>query len=335
MKILNFTQFCSQYFTQFDKKFEQKYHGTKFDGHTHVWDIKKSNEGILCSQAFHIHKILAIVDEHLKPDLDEQYPGMFHYARFIRSPALFQQPNHRLIENMIDEYYAQGYNMVKFWFAPRWRDYIKERHNLEPTLQGLADPILEPLFSELEDRNMRLLIHISDPDIWYEKKYLPESFYGAKQQHLDDLETIIQRHPKLIIQGAHLAAQPEHLSTLSRWLDLYPNFVADISSARWMAREFSKNPEVAREFIIKYAKRIFFGSDLSYGRDNGKENQRYFFTRYLTYLALFETSVRELPLPFPDPENNNQTVINGLDLPLSTLTQIYWQTPIAFFNAPE
>lgn len=329
---LSFQEFCKAFFTQFNTTFNPKYKKKKFDGHTHVWDIEQTKKCINFSKEFNISKILAIVDEDLKPKLDEEFPDMFYYARFIRSQILFQQDSKSALFDMIDEYYSQGYDIIKFWFAPRWRDYAKDRFNIEPSISGISDPIFEPLFSALEDRRLRLLLHTSDPDIWYEQKYQPASHYGTKVQHLKDLEAILQNYPNLTIQGAHLAAQPEHLDNISRWLDKFPNFTADLSSARWMAREFSKYPEKARNFIINYSDRIFFGSDLSYGRQNMVENKFYFYTRYLTYGALLETNVKSLPLPFQDPENNNRTVINGLNLPEDVLEKIYWTTPHKFFS---
>ena len=60
-------------------------------------------------------------------------------------------------------------------------------------------------------------------------------------------------------------------------------------------------------------------------QDRNEPISKYYITRYLTFQALLESSVRDLPLPFPDAENNNETVINGLDLPLDVLKKIYWE----------
>ncbi|MFX1259370.1 MAG: hypothetical protein ACFFAN_16060, partial [Promethearchaeota archaeon] len=58
----------------------------------------------------------------------------------------------------------------------------------------------------------------------------------------------------------------------------------------------------------------------------------YYRTRYFTFQALLESSIRDLSLPFPDPENDNNTKINGLDLPLDVLKKIYWENANKFFK---
>jgi predicted TIM-barrel fold metal-dependent hydrolase len=97
-----------------------------------------------------------------------------------------------------------------------------------------------------------------------------------------------------------------------------------------MARELGRYPEKAREFFIKHSDRILFGTDIV--QDRNKPISEYYQTRYYTFRALLETSVRNLPLPFQDPENDNNTKINGLDLPLDVLKKIYWENANKFFK---
>ena len=99
-----------------------------------------------------------------------------------------------------------------------------------------------------------------------------------------------------------------------------------------MAREFSYNPEETREFFINYQDRIFFGTDIVTGRSDREPIPGYYYLRYLSLLALLETDVRNLPLPLEDPENNNETVINGLDLPMKVLRKIYWENSKKYFK---
>lgn len=85
--------------------------------------------------------------------------------------------------------------------------------------------------------------------------------------------------------------------------------MTDHKRDRWIGRELSRNVEKSRDFIQRYQDRIFWGTDLSFGLTRGDSPEEYFITRYLTFHALLETKVRNLALPFPDPENDKELTI--------------------------
>ncbi|MFX1253859.1 MAG: amidohydrolase family protein [Promethearchaeota archaeon] len=305
-----------------------KYDGPKFDVHVHIDNSKDTEKLIRVAEAFNIRKSLGIIWEDEKDQISESFPDRFIFAKFFSFRGLITGKSKEILEEL-DTIYARGYPVVKFWFAPRWRDYVEREFKIKVNNLGLDDPLFEPLFSHMEDLGLSALIHVSDPDLWYESKYQPTSKYGTKEDHLQELETVIARHPKLKILGAHFGAQSEHLSNLGRWFDKYPNFYVDTSSARWMAREFAKQKDLVIRFFTKYADRILFGTDTVSSRSS--KNNQYLPSRYLTYQVLWETS-EIYPLPFPDPENNNGTQIIGLDLPLNILKKLYWENAQSFFS---
>jgi hypothetical protein len=100
-----------------------------------------------------------------------------------------------------------------------------------------------------------------------------------------------------------------------------------------MARELSKDVTKARDFLLKYSNRILFGTDLSANR-GGIE---YFGGRYIAQRYLWETAVRDEPLPFEDADTKDSggTFINGLDLPLSVLEKLYWKNAINVYGRPK
>jgi hypothetical protein len=97
-----------------------------------------------------------------------------------------------------------------------------------------------------------------------------------------------------------------------------------------MARELSKDVDKAREFLIRYSDRILFGTDLATYR----ENLEYFGARYRAQKLLWETAVRNEPLPFEDADTKatGGTFINGLDLPLKVLKKLYWDNAIQTYG---
>ena len=87
----SFEEFCDNYFDQFGLEHSVKYTGPKYDGHTHVWNVKQAKKGMEFSKQFNISKVLAIVDENLMPKLDDLFPDTFYFARFLRSKTLYQK----------------------------------------------------------------------------------------------------------------------------------------------------------------------------------------------------------------------------------------------------
>ncbi len=298
-----------------------KYNGPIFDAHTHIGEPDTLDKMVNIEEEFGITKQIAIV--HSKEGLvaaRERDPERFVFAKYLSLTDIA----HYNVEPVIDDISKtkeEGYVLAKTWFGPRWRDYIED----VPAGFRIDNPKLEPVFQALEDNDLPLLIHIADPDTYFELHYQDFSKYGTKEDNLDQLENVMERHPQVVFQIPHFGAQPEihRLPNLSSWLDRFPNIVIDTASSRWMARELSKDVQKAREFLIKYSDRILFGTDLSSNRGD----HEYYRGRYNAQRILWETDLCDEPLPFEDVDTKDTdgTFINGLDLPNEVLRKIYWE----------
>jgi len=264
-------------------------------------------------------------------EIRSQYPQRFVFARYLSLSDIA----HYRVDPVIDEINGmkeQGYSLAKSWFGPRWRDYIED----VPSDFSIDDSRLEPIFQTLEDNKIPLLIHVGDPDTYYSNQYRNTAKYGTKEDHLSQLERVLERHPGLMFQLPHLASQPEihRLPNLARWLDRFPNIILDTASSRWMARELSKDVGRAREFMLKYSDRVLFGTDLASYKEMEKRDYE---ARYVAQRALWESNTQGRPLPFTDPDTTKSggTIINGLDLPLSVLRKLYWKNAIRIYGMPE
>lgn len=275
-----------------------------------------------------------LVIAHLKEtrDIANQLPGQFVFAKYLstRDVVAFKINGVvREIKKMRDE----GFTLAKMWAAPGWRNYMQ---NLTSPFT-ISDPRLDPIFSTLEAEGYPLLFHVADPDTYYSTTYAKSAIYGSKEEHLNQLEKLIEKYSDLTFQLAHFGAQPEihRLPHLGKWFDQYPNIVVDTASSRWMARELSKDPKKARQFLIRYSKRILFGTDATLNRSPDEPNKRQstgnqlspYNRRFLAQRILWETKERKVPLPFPDPdtEAHGGTFINGLNLPKRVLADLYWR----------
>lgn len=258
---------------------------------------------------------------------DEKYPGRFIYAKYFSGSMRFVSG----VENLIKEIRVlkeEGYHLAKMQSAP----VMRGRTFASPEHLRMDDDDMARFFGAMKDENIPFILHLSDPDTYYETRYTDTKHYTSKERDLRELKGVLQKHSSMKLQFAHFAAQPEihRLDNLARWFDTYPNFNIDTSSARWMSRELSKDPEKAREFFTKYQDRILFGTDcVSWGPDRD-----YYEGRYLALRLLFETRSRKIPLPFTDSDtiNSGGTFINGLDLPENVLQKIYWDNAHTFYD---
>ncbi len=318
----------------FFKTIQRKYTGPVFDAHTHLGSVKEVRTMVKYEKRFNVKKIFGIVrDYENRKKLEKAFPDLFVYATFLSIREALQGDTKSSLD-FLEKAYEQGFTIGKLWFSPRWVNYFKSENfkiKFRPQDVHLNDPQLEPLFSMLEDLRFTLLIHVSDPDILYEKNYQPPSKYGVKKDHIDAFKNILETYPKLKIIGAHMASQPENLKQLDKWLDKYPNLHVDTGSAKWMVREFAYKKEEVIKFFKKHKNRILFGTDFVAGRKDREPIPGYYVNRFLSFQALFETDVESLQLPIPDPENDNNTKINGLDLSLDILSKIYWENSEKLF----
>lgn len=165
------------------------------------------------------------------------------------------------LENL-DEWHARGARMVKFWGAPRLRDYVVP--------MGLDPEQIVPFDSEwkiriaqrAESLGMMLMVHCADPDTWFQTMYADASKYGTKASQYESLERLLDA-TGMPCMAAHMGGWPEDLGFLSGLLDRHPKLIIDTSATKWMVRELSRHDSgVFSAFLERYRGRILFGSDI-------------------------------------------------------------------------
>lgn len=304
------------------------YKGPLFDAHTHVVDTEALELMVNVQSEFGVEKALLICHSlEAKMAAEERYPGRFIFAKYFSGAARFVdgiKPILDSISTMRDE----GYHLAKMQSAPVMRARV--RAGLD-SLRMDEDEMAQML-DALKDEGFPFLLHLSDPDTYYQSRYADRSQFSSKERDLAELEGVLSRHGDMRFQIAHFAAQPEihRLDNLARWFNTYDNFNVDTGSARWMARELGKNPEKARAFIIRYSDRIHFGSDcVAFNPEPS-----YYEGRLLALRLLLESDLRGEPLPFTDADtvDTGGTFINGLELPMDVLENVYWKNACRFYD---
>lgn len=70
----------------------------------------------------------------------------------------------------------------------------------------------------------------------------------------------VEQNPSLRIIGAHLGSMAHDVSEVARRLDRYPNFYVD--TAERFGDLFTQSSTTVRDFFVRYADRILYGTDV-------------------------------------------------------------------------
>jgi predicted TIM-barrel fold metal-dependent hydrolase len=212
----------------------------------------------------------------------------------------------------LDMFCNLGSRMAKFHMAPS----TMEKRGLR-----LDSPLLEPFFEAIIERKMGVMTHVGDPDTWYCAKYVDCGRFGTRDEHYATWSRVMERYPDIPWVGAHMGGNPENLPRLQSLLDRFPGLLLDCSATRWMVREISARRDEAREFFIRNADRILFGSDQVSGDDRGFD---FLASRFWAHRKLWETAyVGPSPIFDPDVPPDEQPMLRGLALPDDVLQKMY------------
>jgi hypothetical protein len=248
----------------------------------------------------------------------------------------------------IRAFHALGARVVKFWAAPRGRDYGREAG--EPGLLHLDAPMRIAAMETAASLGMVFMAHVADPDTWFATKYRDASIYGTKREHYEPLEVLADRFrvPWIV---AHMGGSPENLEFLTGLLERHDNIHLDTSAAKWMIRELGRHDRGALvEFFNRFRGRIHFGSDIvaedAHLQDGSKANEMLsranseseafdlYAGRYWALRTMFETN-HHGPSPIADPDLSmidperygpmDAPILSGKSLPAPLLRSIYFE----------
>lgn len=291
-----------------------RYRGPIIDAHVHVRPPERMRTFLEVAETYGIRTFMGIADRATLAACHEGMPGRIHGLvrqsyEDIGDTDRFRERTLAELQQCVDQGLVRG---CKFWFKPAFN-----------ARDGLYwdDPRLDHIFDFMADHRLVALVHIADPDIWFQRDYSDEAVYKSKADNYVQLENRLRSHRGMIVQAAHMGGDPEHLDHLDALLVNHPNLVLDLSATKWVARELSKKPEEAREFILKWADRLLWGSDLVVGRRSGMTAEDYA-SRYYVHRHLWEGD-GWLDSPIADSDADGPVRVAGLDLPEAVLEMIY------------
>ncbi|MBO8141735.1 MAG: amidohydrolase family protein [Firmicutes bacterium] len=291
------------------------------DIHAHSMAVDTAAPLYEAARLYGITRLAAIATLETGLELQKAYPETeiipFLDFTHVSDPGRFAEVNVGIVRRA----QAAGARLIKLWFAPRF---------IARTGLRLDDPRLDPIFAEIDRLGLGVLVHVSDPDVWFERVYTDRALYGTKADQYAQLVARLAAHPRIPFLAAHMGGDPEHLDHLAQLLEQYPNLYLDTSATKWIVRELGKQPDAARAFFQQFKDRILFGTDQVAIPD--PEPNRYT-SRYWIHTLFWETDT-VCPLPIEDPDSDGPPVLRGIDLPADVLPWIYYVNAQRVFGVP-
>ena len=144
----------------------------------------------------------------------------------------------------------------------------------------IDDPIFTPIFDFMTAEEIPIVMHLAEPlECWQplgENNSMTRYYTTHPEYHMygrDDYphhsvimaarDNLVARHPKARFIGAHLASLEYDVKEIAARFEQFPNFAVDTCGPARIVSLGKQNRDEVREFFIKYAGRIMYGSDRS------------------------------------------------------------------------
>ncbi len=190
---------------------------------------------------------------------------------------------------------------------------------------AVDDPRLDAVWATAADLGIPVTIHVADPVAFFRPLDRHNERYELLRAHpewhvaaaglppfetiLNELESLVARHPATVFIGAHVGCYAENLAWVSALLDRCSNFHVDIAMR---LDELARQPYTARRFVLRHRDRVLFGADLPAD-----------VPMYRVYYRFLETEDEHFPGPCGDAPGRCWP-LTGLGLPGDVLQDVYF-----------
>ena len=200
---------------------------------------------------------------------------------------------------------------------------------------GVNHPYFSDYWKYVEEIKIPITIHCVDP-LGYWSPGHPDDYrdLGTQEDFFQQPLEVMERHPNLQINFAHFFFMGPNLQRLGKLFDRYPNMHVDMAMGQEFLYYMSDNPDASREFCIKYADRIMYGTDIS-----ENNSLKHAWAKAETLRLFLETDeefdnlVYEAMGQEKQPGTNGRMKLRGLKLPQNVLDKIMWKNFEAFAGA--
>lgn len=215
----------------------------------------------------------------------------------------------------------EGFIGYKIWYGPYYRT-LKEGEKGFPYVD---DPANEAMFAKMEELGiLAASLHIADPNGPFGNRTSWCADPVEYWREISGLYHVLHRHPDLKLVAAHgawLVCQDAQIDYLRFLLSTFPNFHVDLA-ATFQYFNMVKYDNL-RDFMIEYADRILFGTDMGpLGTTEATQNRAAAYGR--CFQILESDDLVEGSFFGNEP-------IRGLNLPREVLEKIYYKNALRLY----
>jgi predicted TIM-barrel fold metal-dependent hydrolase len=324
----------------------------KIDSHVHI----NSDDGVFEDQAAADNFLLITlnVDHGDSANIKKQYDNASLSAKthpgkvFFGPTFLFDTAgwgtarwSKKAIAQLDEEISAPGVVTIKIW------------KNLGMTVRDRSgrfimvdDPGVAPVIRFIKSKGLPITGHLGEPrNCWLpfdEMTVSSDSSYYARnpqyhmyqhpeypsyEEQINARDHLLALNPDLTFIGCHLGSLEYNVDSLATRLDRYPNMAVDMSARIChLQYQSAKDRERVRNFCIKYADRLLYGTDVGYtGSNNPDGFKRSIHATWLDDWKYF-TSDDEMT------SNTFRGTFTGLQLPKNVVDKIYFENAVKWYK---
>ena len=231
-------------------------------------------------------------------------PTAYAYGSFFYP----QRPVDRLpagleLETQYEELMALGFDGIK----------MLETKAKEQKAFGLwvEEALFADFFARCEADGTHIVWHVADPDTFWDLSRIParhlakgwyygEGGYPSWERIYESVFRVLERHPGLNVTFAHFFFWSPWPEKLERLFARYENVSVDVTPGAEMYGFFRDNREVYRDFFIRHADRILYGTDVTFPSNSSNSARPEQVLRFLSTdreLTVVDIPTKGLGLP--------------------------------------
>lgn len=193
----------------------------------------------------------------------------------------------------------------------------------------LNDPAFAPMLDWLQETGFPVLWHVGDPPEFWDQRQVPrwardkgwwyDQSVPPKRQIDAEIAAVLERRPRLNLILPHFFFLSDQLDEAARLLERHPTFNLDLAPGVEMLHNFTKDRQRTREFFIRFADQIIFGTDIGLMQHCNSPDRGLMVRRFLETDDVFP--VPDDPCMTPDDRGE----LHGLKLPSDVLEKIEYR----------